>query len=53
MVFRQTRALGLLVAVISIRTFLVVADILECSEFMIGGSEQILSLLSKLFWLLT
>ena len=45
--FRQTSALGLLVAVISISTFVVDWDILECSELMIGGREHIRSFESK------
>lgn len=47
-VFKVTMAFGFDVAVISIKTFLVYSDILEYSELMIGGREQIYPVLSKI-----
>lgn len=47
-VFKQTKALGRLSAVTSISTFFVFIDILECYPFMMGGTEQTTSLLSKI-----
>jgi hypothetical protein len=40
-VFKQVIAFDLLRAVISIKTFLVLIDIFECSELMIGGTDKI------------
>ena len=45
--FKQTYAFGLFKAVTSTKTFLVLIDIFECSPFIIGGTEQTTSLLSK------
>ena len=47
-VFRQVKALGLLKAVTSIKTFFVLIDILEWLELIIGGTDNTLSLLSKI-----
>ena len=47
-VFKQVMAFGLVNAVTSINTFFVLIDILEWSEFMIGGTDKTLSWLSKI-----
>lgn len=47
-VFKQVIAFGLLNAVTSMKTFLVLIDILEWSELMIGGTDKTRSLLSKI-----
>ena len=47
-VFKHVIAFGLLKAVTSMKTFFVLIEILEWSEFMIGGTERTLSWLSKI-----
>lgn len=42
-VFKHVIAFGLLKAVTSMKTFFVLIEILEWSEFMIGGTERTLS----------
>lgn len=46
-VFKQVIAFGLLKAVTSMKTFLVLIEIFEWSELMIGGTDRTLSWLSK------
>lgn len=47
-VVKQIIAFGRLNAVISMNTFFVSIEILECSELMMGGTEHTLSLLSRI-----